>query len=66
MKEEEALCIQAKPANARFNRDSRYELPNSRIALNKTMKGRGLIAPGARIKALPFVQPIYKSSESRD
>ena len=35
----EALCIQAKPANACFNRDSRYELPACWIALNKKLKG---------------------------
>ena len=36
-----ALCL--KPANARFNRDSGYELPDCWIALNKKLKGRALV-----------------------
>ena len=34
----DALYIQAKLANARFNRDSRYELPDCWITLNKNWR----------------------------
>ena len=75
----EALCIQAKPANVRFNRDSGYELPDCWIALNKKIERGGALvgtpAPGTRttlrnyppktVKNHAFCA-AYKSSESRD
>ena len=35
----EALCIQSTPPDARFNRDSGYELPDCWVALNRKLKG---------------------------
>ena len=72
----EALCIQAKPANACFNRDSVYELPDCWIALNKKkLKGGafvGALCTSAcialskytreNVKDTPFVQPINLAS----
>ena len=39
----EAMCIQSTPTDSWFNRDSRYELPDCWIALNRKLKGGALV-----------------------